>query len=109
MFVILQKNFHAVEFKEAALPHLADLVAVEEFELTGTFVVVVLDGDAASPFLNLARASPEADVNRLWTVEHQAGVVAEDLVSPNGRARAVAPLCATDGEKRNDNRKGLKR
>lgn len=29
MFVILQKNFHAVEFKEAALPHLADLVAVE--------------------------------------------------------------------------------
>ena len=25
----LQKNFHAVEFKEAALPHLADLVAVE--------------------------------------------------------------------------------
>ena len=58
MFVILQKNFHAVEFKQTALPHLADLVAVEELDLTGTFVVVVIDGDAASPFLNLARASP---------------------------------------------------
>ena len=54
----LKKNFHAVKFKQAALPHLPDLVAVEKFELTATFVVVILDGDAAMPFLNLARASP---------------------------------------------------
>lgn len=91
MFVILQKNFHAVEFKQTALPHLADLVAVEEFELTGTFVVVVLDGDAAMPFLDLAGAGPEAHVNRGGTVEHQAGMAAEGLVYPNRRARAVAP------------------
>jgi hypothetical protein len=53
-----EKNFHTVEFKQAALPHLPDLVAVEKFELSGTFVVVILDGDAAVPFLDLAVACP---------------------------------------------------
>ena len=56
MFVILQINFHAVEFKEAALPHLADLVAVEEFELSGAFVVVILDGENA---FSIMVAEPE--------------------------------------------------
>ena len=50
--------FHAVEFKQAALPHLPDLPRVKELYFAGAFVVVVLDGDAASPFLDLAGASP---------------------------------------------------
>lgn len=71
MFILLQINFYAVQFKQATFPHLADLAGVEELELAGTFVVVILDGDAAVPFLDFARACPETDVNRLRTVEHQ--------------------------------------
>lgn len=71
-YAIKRKYFHAVEFKQAALPHLADLVAVKQFELSVTFIVVILDGDAAVPFLDFTRASPNADVNWLGAVEHQA-------------------------------------
>ena len=51
---------------------MADLARVEELELSCAFVVVVLDGDAAVPFLDLAGAGPEADVNRGWSVEDHA-------------------------------------
>ena len=49
------------------------MARVKELHFAGAFVVVVLDGDAASPFLDLAEASPEADVNGFGTVEDESG------------------------------------
>ena len=47
-------DFHAVEHEYAAFPSLTDLVGVQQLELSDTFIVVVLDADAAVPLLYLA-------------------------------------------------------
>ena len=69
----LQKNFHSVQFMETALAHLAYLAGVQELELAGALVVIVLDADTSPPVLDLDAASPKGDVNRVWAVENQAG------------------------------------
>ena len=55
---MLQVDFHAVELEDAALASLADLIGVEQLELTCAFVVVVLDTDTAVPLLDLAFRCP---------------------------------------------------
>ena len=47
-------DFHAVEHEDAAFAGLPDLVGVQQLELSDTFIVVVLDADAAVPLLYLA-------------------------------------------------------
>lgn len=47
-------DFHAVEHEDTAFSCLPDLVGVQQFELSDTFIVVVLDADAAVPLLYLA-------------------------------------------------------
>ena len=54
----LEVHFHAVEFVDAALTALADLVGVKEFHLARAFVVVVFDGDAVFPFLYFSASCP---------------------------------------------------
>ena len=61
-------DFHAVEHEDTALASLADLIGVEQFELTCAFVVVVLNADAPVPFLDLPFGSPETDIDWLRSV-----------------------------------------
>lgn len=65
----LQEDFHTVEQEDAALTGLADLIRVEKFELADTFVVIILDTDAAVPLLDFAFRCPKTDIDWLRTVE----------------------------------------
>ena len=47
-------DLHAIQHEYAAFPSLTDLVGVQQLELSDTFVMVVLDADAAVPHLYLA-------------------------------------------------------
>ena len=67
------KHLASVHHKDAAFAALSDLVAVEQLELSCSFIVFILDADASFPFLDFAFRSPQLDVNGLWAVEHQAG------------------------------------
>jgi hypothetical protein len=70
MWYFLEEDLHAVELENATLAGLSYLVGVEKFELTDTFVVVVLDADAASPLLDLALGRPKTDINWVGSVEN---------------------------------------
>ena len=73
MWYFLEEDLHAVELENATLAGLSYLVGVEKFELTDTFVMVVLDADASAPLLDLALGGPELDVNWFGSVENQSG------------------------------------
>ena len=72
-FLGLEKDFHAVEHEDLTLAGLPNLVGIKQLELSCSFVVVVLDADAASPFLDLAFGGPETDVNWVGSVKNQSG------------------------------------
>ena len=67
-----QKDFQAVDLKDAADAGLAYLVRVEQFELLGALVEVVAQGDAVAPALDLPALGPELQVNRVARLEHPA-------------------------------------
>ena len=69
----LKEDSQTVQTEYAAFAGLSDLVGVEKLELADTFVVVVLDADAASPFLDLAFGGPETDIYWVRSVENQSG------------------------------------
>ena len=54
----LEKYFHAVELENTTLTGLADLVRVEKLELSDTTIMVVLDADASTPFLDFSFRGP---------------------------------------------------
>ena len=59
----LQENFEVIDAENADIPGSSYLVAGEQLELTGSFVVVVTQRDAVAPFLDLAGLCPELDVD----------------------------------------------
>ena len=66
----LEEDFHAVELEDTALASLANLIGVEEFELASTFIVVVLDADAAVPRLDFTFTCPKSDVYWVGAVQN---------------------------------------
>ena len=70
MQISLHKDFHAVEHEDLAFAGLANLIAIEQLELTCTFVMVIFDADASAPLLDLALGGPELDIYRIGTVEN---------------------------------------
>ena len=50
--MISHEHFHSVYLENAALSALPYLVAVEQFHLSGAFIVFILDADASFPFLD---------------------------------------------------------
>lgn len=64
-------DFHAVEHEDTAFSGLSDLVGVQQLELSGALVMVVLDTDTAVPLLDLARLCPKSDIHWFRAVENQ--------------------------------------
>ena len=65
-------HLYSVDLEDAADAGLAYLVRVEQFELLGTLVEVVAQGDAVAPALDLPTLCPELEVNRVSGLEHPA-------------------------------------
>ena len=65
-------NLNAVDLEDTADAGLAYLVRVEQLELLGALVVVVAQGDAVAPALDLPALGPKLDVNRVAGLEHPA-------------------------------------
>ena len=64
--------FEAVDLEDAADAGLAYLMRVKQFELLGSLVEVVAQGDAVAPALDFPAFSPELQVNRVSGLEHPA-------------------------------------
>ena len=67
----LHIHLHAVKHKYLALASHPDLITIKQFELSCTFIVVVLDANASPPLLYLPRLGPEPDIHWFWTVQYQ--------------------------------------
>ena len=64
--------FEAVDLEDAADAGLAYLMRVKQFELLGSLVEVVAQGDAVAPALDLPALGPEFQVNRVARAQHAA-------------------------------------
>ena len=65
-------HFNAVYFKDADIADLADLSAVEQFDLSCSLVEIVAERNAVAPFLDFSAFRPELDVNGVARFEHLA-------------------------------------
>ena len=65
-------NLNAVNLEHTNIPQLADLSAIEQFDLSCSFVEIVAERDAVAPFLDFSAFRPELDVNGVARFEHLA-------------------------------------
>ena len=71
LFFILEMYFQAVDLEDAADASLAYLMRVKQFELLGSLVEVVTQGDAVEPAPDIPRSWSKA-INQVAGLEHPA-------------------------------------
>ena len=65
-------HFHTINSEHANVPQLADLTAVEQFDLPCSLIEIVAQWHTISPLLDLSRFRPQFDVHGVTSLEHLA-------------------------------------
>ena len=63
---------NTIDLEDADVTHLANLLAVEQFDLACAFVEIVAERNAISPLLDLSRFGPEFEVDGVAGLKHLA-------------------------------------
>ena len=70
--LILHKHLHSIDFKYAGIAKRAYFVGIKEFHAARAFIEIVAERDAAVPELDFTAARPEAEIDWVGGLEHEA-------------------------------------